>query len=205
MTGPARAAVFLDRDDTLIDTMGATRDQPVPGDLGDPGLVRLLPGVGKAVAALRRAGMAVVVYTSQGGVARGAYPLRALEQVHRRLRGLLAEELRAAGLHLTPSQVFDAIYACPFHPGGSVRRFAREHPWRKPSPGMVLTAASELGLDLARSWAVGDTPRDLEAARSAGIPASRTILLATSGQAGADCRDLPEAVERILAGREGGA
>lgn len=199
---PARAGVFLDRDDTLIDTMGATRGQAVPGDLGDPDLVRLLPGVGRAVAALRGAGLAVVVYTSQGGVARGAYPLRRVEDVNRRLRHLLGEEARAAGLDLTPSQVLDGVYCCPFHPAGTVRRFALEHAWRKPAPGMVLTAAAELGLDLRRSWAVGDKPRDLEAARSAGIPASRTFLLATSGEAGADCRDLPKAVERILAGLE---
>lgn len=177
-------AVFLDRDDTLIDTTAVTRGSGHEGDLGDPELVRLLPGVAESLARLADAGYRLVVFSSQGGVARGRYPLAALEAVNDRLRALL----HAAGVRL------DAVYACPFHPGGSVPRFTAEHPWRKPAPGMILAAAAELGLDLSRSWAIGDKPRDIESAIAAGIAHERAILLEKPV-------DLPDAVARILAAR----
>ncbi|MBL8991145.1 MAG: HAD-IIIA family hydrolase [Phycisphaerae bacterium] len=178
------AAVFLDRDDTLIDTTAATQGTDHQGDLGDPDLVRLLPGVADSLALLDRAGFALVVYSSQGGVARGRYPLAAVEAVNDRLRSLLAR----AGVRLA------GAYACPFHPAGSVPRFAAEHPWRKPNPGMILTAASELDLDLALCWAVGDKPRDVESAVAAGIAPDRAILLGPGV-------DLPAATRRILSDR----
>jgi D-glycero-D-manno-heptose 1,7-bisphosphate phosphatase len=188
-----RPCVFLDRDDTITDTYGATKTHAVPGDMGDPALVRLLPGVPAALGALRKAGYTLVVFTSQGGVARGAYSLRQVEVVNDRVRELLVQELG--------EQPLEAIYYAPFHPTtGTDPVFTREHVWRKPGPGMVQAAARELGLDLSRSWAVGDKPRDVQAAVNAGLPRSRCFLLATSGEAGSDCADLPAAVGRILGG-----
>ncbi|MBA4028247.1 MAG: D,D-heptose 1,7-bisphosphate phosphatase [Planctomyces sp.] len=178
-------AVFLDRDDTIIDTQGATAGTARPGDLADPDLVRLLPGVRDAMAELAGAGLVLVVFTSQGVVSRGGASLGQVEDVHDRVRALL-EPVRLGG-----------VYYCPFHPSGTERRFAREHAWRKPAPGMILSAAAELGLDIPRSFAVGDKPRDVEAARSAGISPERALLLRTSGEAGAH-DDLPAAARAIL-------
>ena len=185
-----RPAVFLDRDDTILDTTAVTAGGTVPtGDLYDPALVRLLPGVPEALRLLRDRGFVMVVYTSQGGVARGSGTLADLEAVNDRMRTLVGEGMIAA------------VYACPFHPKGTVARFMSEHPWRKPQGGMIVAAAGELGLDLARSWAVGDKPRDAEAATAGGIAPERAIVIRTSGEAGR-CSDLLEAA-RVIVGASG--
>ncbi|HZW07298.1 MAG TPA: HAD-IIIA family hydrolase [Phycisphaerales bacterium] len=186
-------AVFIDRDDTILDTTAATRDGRVPGDLFDPAAARLLPGVGGALAALKRAGFALVVYSSQGGVARGSGAVRDCEAVNDAMRRLLAD---ATG----DQRLIAAVYFCPFHPKGSVAPYAREHCWRKPAPAMITAAAAELGLDLARSWAVGDKPRDIECAVAAGIDPGRVVLIGTSGEAAARCPDLSAAARLITAG-----
>lgn len=147
----------MDRDDTLIRC-----DEVAPnGDLGDPGLVVLLDGAFEACRQLRDAGFALVVVTNQGGVARGKYGRAEVEAVNARVNELLGGQI-------------DAFRYCPYHPKGSVPEFTREHPFRKPAPGMILDAAEKLNLDLARSWMVGDKVRDCEAGRSAGC---KTIFL----------------------------
>ncbi len=146
-----RPAVFLDRDDTLIRTTGLAPD----GDLGDPGLVELLPGAQEACVLLSGAGLFLGVITNQGGVARGKYTTHDVERVHARLNELLG------GL-------IDEFRYCPFHPKGTVPEFTREHAWRKPQPGMILDMAERRGLDLASSWVIGDAPRDCIAGRGAG-------------------------------------
>ncbi len=152
-----RPAVFLDRDDTLIRCTGLVPS----GDLGDPGLVELLPGALEACGRLKGAGYALVVVTNQGGVARGRYTEADVHAVHERVGALLG------GL-------IDTFRFCPYHPEGTVPSYAREHPWRKPAPGMILDAAEALGVDLGRSWMVGDAMRDVEAGHAAGC---RTVLL----------------------------
>jgi len=154
---PSRPAVFLDRDDTLI----LCREVSPDGDLGDPRLVRLAPGAVEACERLRAAGFVLVVVSNQGGVARGRYSPADVDAVNRRINELLGGAI-------------SAFRFCPYHPGGTVARFAREHSWRKPSPGMVLDAAEVLGLDLSRSWLAGDSERDIAAGKAAGC---RTVLL----------------------------
>ena len=145
-----KPAVFLDRDDTLIRCNGLA-----PGnDLGDPALVEPLPGAVEACRRLKDAGFLLVVITNQGGVARGRYSEQDVERVHERINTVF-------------EGVFGAFRACPYHPKGTVPKYAREHPWRKPSPGMILDAAQELNIDLARSWTVGDKERDAAAGRTA--------------------------------------
>ena len=176
-----RRAVFIDRDGTII-----LND----GDLGDPGRVELLPGAADGMRAMREAGYALVVVTNQGGVARGKYDEAAVHATHERLEQVLR---RVTGL----PAVVDAFYFCPFHPEGTVERYRREHPWRKPAPGMLLEAAQAHGLDLAASWMVGDQERDAQAGAAAGC---RSILLGpASGASAADffARDLGEAAARI--------
>ncbi len=151
------AAVFLDRDNTLIHN---------DGDLGDPAKVRLMQGVASAVASLCGLGYKVVVITNQGGVARGKYTEEDVEAVHERLSELLAAGANGAKI--------DRYYYCPYHPEGTVSRYRKEHPNRKPSPGMLQEAAREMGLDLLQSWTIGDQVRDVQAGLAAG---TRAVLL----------------------------
>lgn len=154
MSAPAtlRPAVFLDKDGTLIDDL--------PYNV-DPARIRLTGGAREGVRALRRAGYALVVATNQSGVARGFFAPDALAGVRARIEGLL-------GLPL------DDFRFCPHLPGGRVPAYARACACRKPLPGLLTCAAADLGLDLARSWMVGDILHDVEAGTRAGC---RTVLL----------------------------
>ncbi|GIW70603.1 MAG: D,D-heptose 1,7-bisphosphate phosphatase [Planctomycetota bacterium] len=152
-----RPAAFLDRDGTL------NRDTDF---VGGPEEVELLPGAAEAVRRLRAAGFVPVVVSNQSGVARGYFDERTVRAVNRRLGELLA----AAG---APIELW---YWCPHLPEGRDPRYAVACDCRKPAPGLLLRAAREHALDLARSVAIGDRERDIEAARAAGVPV--TVLLA---------------------------
>jgi D-glycero-D-manno-heptose 1,7-bisphosphate phosphatase len=150
----AHRAVFVDRDNTLIED---------PGYLADPDALRLLPGAELAVKTFMQAGYKVIVVTNQSGVARGILTEETLGLIHERLK--LA--LESKGAHL------DAIYYCPFHPEGSVEGYAIDSDLRKPQPGMLLKAAEELDIDLAESWMIGDSGRDIGAGQRAGCKTIR--------------------------------
>ena len=150
----AHRAVFVDRDNTLIED---------PGYLADPDALRLLPGAELAVKTFMQAGYKVIVVTNQSGVARGILTEETLGLIHDRLK--LA--LESKGAHL------DAIYYCPFHPEGSVEGYAIDSELRKPQPGMLLKAAEELDIDLAESWMIGDSGRDIGAGQRAGCKTIR--------------------------------
>lgn len=185
-------AVFLDRDDTLIRRRGGLPT----GDLGDPADVEAIPGAREALARLKAAGLPLVMVTNQGGVARGNYTLADVERVNARVNELMGGAI-------------DAFRACPWHPKGTVPEFTREHPWRKPAPGMILDASEKLGLDPRRSWMIGDAERDALAGKAAGC---RTIIVGdgeayrtyhpdeASGPSVADHRvaTMGEAVEIVL-------
>ena len=167
----ANKAVFMDRDNTLIED---------PGYLSDPGAVRLLPGVELAMKSLAQAGYKLVVVTNQAGIARGLLTEEALEKIHAELRRLLAEK----DVHL------DAIYYCPYHPEGTVEGYGIDSDLRKPKPGMLLQAAKELDIDLSQSWMVGDSPRDVGAGQRAGCRTIRVRLPAQEGSADAEDEDV---------------
>jgi D-glycero-D-manno-heptose 1,7-bisphosphate phosphatase len=139
-----RAAVFLDRDGTLIQEMEY---------LAHPDGVALLPGAAEGLRLLRDAGFALVVITNQSGIGRGLYGLEDYHAVARRLEELLeGEGVRVQG-----------TYFCPHHPDAD-----GVCECRKPSTGLFRAAAKELELDLARSYFVGDRIRDLLPARALG-------------------------------------
>ncbi len=152
-----RPAVFLDRDGTIVREVEYMRS---------PKQLRLLRGTGEAIRRLNEAGLAVVVATNQSGIARGLLAEEDLEAIHAELRRRLAN--RGASL--------DAIYYCPHHPQGARVEYRRRCRCRKPAPGMLRRAAKELDLDLQRSFAVGDSNRDLDAGRRVGC---RTVLVRT--------------------------
>jgi D-glycero-D-manno-heptose 1,7-bisphosphate phosphatase len=154
-------AVFLDRDGTL------NREVHY---LGDPDQLELLPGAAEGLRRLRAAGFRLVVITNQAGVARGYFSEKDVQRVHARLQALL----RARGAEV------DAFYYCPHHPEGQ-GAYRRACPGRKPGTALYERAARELGLDLARSFVVGDKDTDLQPGIALGC---RTILLRTGyGQA----------------------
>lgn len=153
-------AVFLDRDNTLIAN---------DGDLGDPDQVRIMPGVPTGLLALRQAGFRLVVVTNQAGVARGRFTEADVDAVHQRIASLVEEETGSDGL-------IDRFYYCPYHPEGTKPEYRRDHSWRKPHPGMLVQAARDMGLDLSRSWLIGDQMRDIRAGKAAGC---RTVLIAS--------------------------
>ena len=163
-----RPAVFLDRDGTLneilFDPEGREESPFRPEDLV------LLPGAGAFTRRLREAGFLTVLATNQPGVAKEKITIAGLEQVHERLLNLLAKQ--GGGL--------DKLCYCPHHPiglPGSTSQFVQVCDCRKPAPGMLLKAAEELGIDLPRSWMVGDKLLDVKAGQAAGC---RTILLGKS-------------------------
>jgi D-glycero-D-manno-heptose 1,7-bisphosphate phosphatase len=152
-----RPAVFLDRDGVVIEDAHY---------LADPAQVRLLPGAAEAIARLNRLGIPVIVATNQAGVAHGLFPESCVAAVHRRLDELLAEH----DAHV------DRYDYCPHHPAAKVPKYRVVCACRKPSPGMLLRAAEECGIDLGRSYLLGDKLSDLEAGRRAGC---RVLLVRT--------------------------
>lgn len=153
--GSGTPAVFLDKDGTLI--------EDVPYNV-DPRLIRLSAGAEHALPALHAAGYRLIVISNQSGVARGLFTEDALVAVRDRLRELLG----AIGVPLA------GFFYCPHHPEGSVPRFAIDCNCRKPAPGLILSASRSHGIDLPRSWFVGDILDDIEAGHRAGC---RSILL----------------------------
>ncbi len=151
----ADPAVFLDKDGTLV--------EDVPYNV-DPLRIRLAAGAAEGLAALHAAGFRLAVVSNQSGVARGLFPESALRGVEARLRELLAE----IGVPLA------GFYYCPHHPAGTVAEYVCECDCRKPAAGLLRRSATELGLDLGRSWMVGDILDDVQAGRAAGC---RTVLL----------------------------
>ena len=148
-------AILLDRDGTLV----YPRHYPSrPTDL------HIYESITPHLRQLQSAGFRLVVITNQAGIARGYLTEADLERMHDYLRS----ELTKAGVRL------DAIYYCPHHIEGTVKEFAMRCTCRKPQPGMLLQAASDLNLDLQRSWFVGDILDDIEAGNCAGC---RTVLV----------------------------
>lgn len=190
-----RPAVFLDRDDTLMEA-NSLPPPPAPaarGDVVDPRQVRLLPGVAQGCARLAAAGFFLIVVSNQGVVARGGAGLAQIEAVNARLRELLPDPARPG-----PSLI-SAVYCCPFHPRGNAPRFTREHPWRKPAGGMIAAAAAEMDLDLGNSWMIGDAARDVEAAVAAGLAPDRCLRIGSGPGLPADFAAAVDAVLRARA------
>ena len=163
----ADPAVFLDRDGTLIEEVGYPTH---------PEQIRILGAVARALGRLSAAGYKLVVVTNQSAIARG---LMSEDDLHR-FHEALDDQFDLLGARV------DAYYACPHHPDASQTQrpdLAIDCDCRKPKPGLILRAAKDLDIDMARSWLVGDTWRDIAAGQAAGL---RTVKLPTG-----DLRDGP--------------
>lgn len=140
-----RPAVFLDRDGTIAEEVGY---------LNHLDRFRMFPFSGTAVRRLNDAALAVFVVTNQSGIARGYFPESFVHEVHERMQ----HELLKHGATL------DGIYYCPHGTDDGCA-------CRKPAIGMIERAAREHGLDLHRSFVVGDRFLDMEMAFKAGCKA----------------------------------
>ncbi len=168
----SRRAVFLDRDDTLCKDVPYCRR---PEDL------HLLPGAGEAVRRLNKAGFAVVIITNQSGIGRGWLTEDTLKSIHEKMKKDLA----------TFGAKVDGIYHCPHMPDEGCE-------CRKPKPSMVVRAVSEMGLDLKRSYTIGDRLFDVQLGRNSG---TKAILVSahTPSQEFAEAEQLADHVSPDLA------
>ena len=194
---PGHPAVFIDRDGTLTDEVGY---------VNHPKRLRLLPRSAEAVCLLNEAGVSAVLVTNQSGIARGYFTEEVLGAVHAEL----LTQLKATGAFL------DGVYVCTHHPTEGKWPYQRACDCRKPNPGLLLRAASYLGLDLQHSWMVGDKISDVMVGHRAG---ARGVLVLTGYGSGEweyqrsewtdspdyVAADLLDAVHWILASRNSGS
>jgi D-glycero-D-manno-heptose 1,7-bisphosphate phosphatase len=148
-----RPAVFLDRDGVV------NKDY---GYVGSVENFDLIDGAADAIALLNRAGYLVFVVTNQSGIGQGYFTEADYADVTSYMKTLLAQQ----HAHI------DDIRHCPFHPAAKLARYrADHHPWRKPAPGMILDLLDHWPVDVTSSFLIGDSARDLAAAKAAGIEA----------------------------------
>jgi D-glycero-D-manno-heptose 1,7-bisphosphate phosphatase len=152
-----RPAVFLDRDGTVLEEAGYL-DR----------LERLVffPFAIDAIRLLNRGGFAVVVITNQSGIGRGMYAEEFVIRAHQVVEARVME----GGGHI------DGFYYCPHHPTAEIEKYRRDCECRKPGPGMMKQAASDLDLDLSGSFTIGDKWTDVQAGAAAG---AKGILVRT--------------------------
>lgn len=148
-------AIFLDRDDTIVDD---------PGYISKPEQVNLLPGVGDALGRLSLLGYKLFIITNQSAVARGMVTEEDLSKIHEKLLSML----EAKGITI------EKVYYCPYHPEGIIEEYKKESYLRKPNPGMLFAARDEMNIDMEKSWMIGDSFRDISSGKAAGC---RTILI----------------------------
>ncbi len=169
MTG----AVFLDRDGTLVEEVGY---------LDRLDRLQLFPWSVDAVRVLNRAGFKVVVVSNQAGVARGFFP----EEFVGEVRQLIDQRMAAAGARI------DGWYHCPHHPDAPLPQYRRVCECRKPRPGMIRQAATDLDLDPARSFVIGDRWLDVQLAHNVGAAG----VLVRTGYGASEERQAPVLSER---------
>ena len=189
-------AVFLDRDGTINEEVGY---------LDNLDKLKIIPAAYEAIQLINKSGLKAIVVTNQAGIARGFFTEQFVRQTH---------EVMQANL-LQNNAHIDKFYFCPHHPTEGTGIYLQNCYCRKPLPGMLLQAAHDLNIDLESSYMIGDTERDMEAAKKAGV---RGVLVKTgygretledvgNDAAGADsspvfvAEDILEAVKWIMKDR----
>jgi D-glycero-D-manno-heptose 1,7-bisphosphate phosphatase len=145
-----RPALFLDRDGVINVDHGYVHTKQN---------FHFIDGIFELVAAATQAGFIIVVVTNQAGIGRGYYSER---QFHELTQWMISKFAEHGGkIH--------GVYFCPFHPEHGVGSYRRESEFRKPAPGMLLRAKSDLRIDMCRSILIGDKASDMDAGRAAGV------------------------------------
>jgi D-glycero-D-manno-heptose 1,7-bisphosphate phosphatase len=153
-----RIAAFLDRDGTINEEVNFVRSADA---------LELLPGAASSIRTLNEQGIIVCIISNQSGVARGFFSEEDLVPIHAKLE----RELDRSGARI------DRIYYCPHHPTQGKPPYNVVCSCRKPGIGMLQQAAEDFGLDLQRSFVVGDRIVDIQA----GLAAGATAILVMTG------------------------
>lgn len=152
-----RRAIFLDRDGVInrmvYNSEFGLLDSPQNADQFE-----LLPGVGEAIRLINEMGFLAVVVSNQPGIAKGKYTVAILETVTRKMHCHLAK----SGARL------DAVYYCLHHPEALLEEYRIICDCRKPRPGLLKKAATELAINLRASYLIGDGLADLQAGEAVG-------------------------------------
>ena len=151
----AEIAAFIDRDGTISEEVGYVNHLS---------RFQVYSWTAEAIRNFNRGGLRAIVVSNQAGVARGYFSEDLVLQVHSELR----REMERAGAW------FDAVYYCPHHPSAGEPPYRRVCHCRKPKPGMLWRAVEEFGVDLGRSFVIGDRYSDIELAHNAG---ARSVLV----------------------------
>jgi len=168
-------AVFLDRDGTIIEEKGY---------LSRPGQIVLLDHAVEAIRLCNQRNVPVIVVSNQSGVARGYFS----EDTVREINHTLSKQLEKAGAHI------DGFYFCPHHPEYGTDHYRHDCSCRKPNIGMLQQAARDYDITLSRSYLIGDSLSDIQAARNAGMKA----VLVMTGYGGATLEQMKRNVPSML-------
>jgi len=143
-------AIFLDRDGTINEEVGY---------LDSLDKLKIIPAAYEAIQLINISGMKAIVVTNQSGVARGIFNEKLVKQTHVIIQAALLEKKAS----------IDKFYYCPHHPTEGTGIYLQNCNCRKPLPGMLLQAAHDLDIELGNSYMIGDTYRDIEAAKKVGV------------------------------------
>jgi len=155
----AKAAVFLDKDGTLI--------PDIPYNV-NPDLITLYPGVLEGLYELQQH-FSLFIISNQAGVAKGLFSIQEVKH-------LMWYMLQLFGQHQIH---ISGYYFCPHDVHGVINSYTFACDCRKPKPGLLLQAATDHQLDLSKSWMIGDILNDVEAGKAAGC---RSILIANGNE-----------------------
>jgi D-glycero-D-manno-heptose 1,7-bisphosphate phosphatase len=163
-----KKAIFLDRDDVIVEDTGY---------ISSPGELILIPDVIPVLKKLQHTYRLIVV-TNQSGVARGYFTEEDLFAINERVIQMLADY--GVGL--------DAIYYCPHHPKVGKDEYRIECECRKPKPGLLRLAAEEFNIELDKSFLIGDQETDIQAGLAIGIKTIKIVRndLESPDESGAD-------------------
>ncbi len=144
-----RPALFLDRDGAIVEEVNY---------LHRPEDVAFIPGTFEVISRANDLNIPVIIVTNQAGIGRQYYNWSHFIAVQKKILTVLYD----AGARI------DAVFACPHHIDARAPYIHKDHPWRKPNPGMLTTAEKLMKVDLSKSWISGDRAADIRAGLNAG-------------------------------------